>query len=167
MHLGSELYTVVKFFHVIFAATWVGTGIYSGAVMGPAIMQSTPSTRREFMGRIAPVNMKWNNMMGGFTILTGLATWYLQRDAFTTDDLWSRLVVFSLIGALALLYLLNFALRPTLRAMEKVMTNTPPNEPPPPNLRFLQKRMAVTSGLMLLILVMVLAAMVAANAYAG
>lgn len=161
----EELYAFLKIFHVLFATAWVGGALFGALIIQPLVGQSTPATRREFGGRLYPLMLRYGNIFGGFTLLTGLLL-----VAVTVDDWnvllvtnWGKLILVGLLGNFFVLYLLNFAAAPTLRALEKLTANQRLDDPPSQLLVFMQKRLVFTSRLSLVILLIVLVAMVSAN----
>jgi hypothetical protein len=161
-----ELITVVKVTHVLLAAAWVGQSVFMNAVVVPQLLQSTPGTRREFMGRLMPIGIRYGNIVGGLTLLSGLLLVYAMRGSFKLDGTWGKLVTFAFVGNLAILFLLNLTMKPTLKRMAKFQSEVKDaTAPPPPQVMFLQRRLMITSSTMLLIVVTVLAVMVMANTH--
>lgn len=164
------VYTLAKVVHVFFAATWLGAFLYGQVVVMPLLNRVTPMTRREVTNHLGPKGLKMSNAWGGFTLLSGLFLLEGSLDARGLswgdfyEDPWGRHVAFALIANLLVLYLINFAVRPTMRALGKITADAPPNEPPPANAAFFHKRIAFTNRLALGILLLGFVAMVVANA---
>lgn len=164
MEYSLTTVTVLKVVHVLLAATWFGASAYMNMAVMPQLTQSTPATRREFSGRLIPVGFRVGNIVGGLTLLTGVALYYVTHagtfDATTQSD---KLVMFGAIATVAVLYLLNFSMRPLQRAMEKVAAASNPNEPPSHAMTMLQGRLKFTGMLMFFLLLLTAVTMVMAN----
>ena len=143
-----RVYAALKLIHVLLAAAWVGAGILSNLVLMPVLARATPMTRREVMGAFSPRMLRFSNMVGGLTLLSGLVLLIPALDARgltwggLTDDPWGRFIAFGLIMNLLALYLVNFAIRPTARVMGKLQQELPPHPPPPPHIVCRPKRRA-------------------------
>jgi hypothetical protein len=159
----DPLYTGAKFLHVMLAASWLGLVAVHAVLVAPLLHASTPSTRREFAGRFMPVAIRWGNILGGFTLLTGLAVAYLATGSLRLGGTWGRLIAVALLLNLAVLYLLNIAVRRSWRAIRAGTEREPPELPPPARIAFLEKRVAVNIWLMLGLLAAAAFAMVLAN----
>lgn len=164
-----RLFAFVKVLHVTLAAAWVGGGALMYFVIRPLVDETTPPTRREVMGRLSPAVIKYTNILGGLTFLTGLALLdgALPRRGLTwatlTDDPWGRLIAFGLILNLLALYLLNFSVRSSWRGIQKIQQEVGTTGDPPAALLFLVKRLGFTTTLLFFLVVIALVAMVAAN----
>ncbi|MGH2628283.1 MAG: hypothetical protein ACRDHY_16715 [Anaerolineales bacterium] len=168
-----KVLAVINVLHVLVAATWVGAAVYGQVVMGPLMAKLTPLARREVGAIGMPAGLKFGNAMGGFTLLTGLVLLHgflevrgLTWGTFYSDP-WGKYVAFALIMNLLVLYLINFSVRPTLRALAKLMPEVDPEQPPPPNVVFLQRRLVFTSRLGVALLLLAAVVMVTANALYG
>jgi hypothetical protein len=158
-------YALLKVLHVAFAAMWLGGGAFNVFVLQRQLAQATVIVRREFGGRYFAALGPYFNIVGLLTILTGLGLVYLHPlgTGGLTTSLWGRLIVFGLVASLLVLYLVNFAIRPTFKAIAKIQASLEPDALMPVNLRFLLLRVRVTSVLNVVILFGVAAAMVGAN----
>lgn len=163
--MADAVYGAVKVLHVVCATLWVGGAAWDAFVVRRALGRAPPDTRRNFGAQLVAPTARLLNAAGGLTVLSGLVLVYRHPHGFSglTASTWGKLVLFSLIAGLLALYLLNFAIRPTFRAIAKIQAEVPPEMPPPANLRFFQARLRVASLLHVGILVAVLATMTAAN----
>lgn len=166
MHWGASAVTAMKIVHVLFAAAWVGANLFLNYVVLRHLAESAAATRREFSGRILPDTIRYFNIAGGFTLLSGAFLVYAQSDGFLVTGRRGALLAFALIGNVAALYLLNFSVRPSVRAIENAQAGADPAAAPSPGVLFLQRRVRWTSALMLAVLVVVLATMVVASSIA-
>lgn len=164
MHWGANAFAAAKILHVVVAAAWAGLTATMNLLIMPLMRKGTPSAQQELTGRFTTASMKLSNAFGGFTLLTGLAVVWIQSDGFVFAGLHGKLVALAFIATLALLYLLNFSIRPTVRALAKATAEAGPSGPPP-LARFLEKRLAVVGMMSLIIMVGTLAAMVLADVY--
>lgn len=165
--MAFEGFVVTKILHVFFAVAWIGAMVYLQVILMPLMNRADPQTRQKVLEKVAPWNIKYGNWVGGFTVLTGISLISMNPYGIGWGDLtrtyWGQLVLFSLIGALAILYLLNVAVRPSFRKVQELMAEADPEEDPPPGAVLLQKRIAFTTRLMLVIGLVVVAAMVTAG----
>lgn len=166
--MAYEGFVITKILHVFLAIAWVGAMVYLQVIFMPLLNREDPESRARLMARVVPWNIKYSNWVGGFTVLTGIGLISMNPYGIGWGDLtttyWGQLVLFSLIGALAILYLLNVAIRPSFRKIEELMREADVEGGPPPAVTLLQKRVTFTSRLMLIIGLVIVAAMVAANA---
>lgn len=160
---ASTAVVVLKTLHVLVASTWVGGTAVMNLVVFPQLRKASPAARGEVLGRLGKAGVRFGNVVGGLTILTGAALAYAMTGSFRLEGAWGRLVAVALLLALAVLYLLDFAIRPSLKMIEVLAKDVRPNEPLPLRLVFLQKRVAVTGAMGLTLLVLALVVMVAAN----
>lgn len=166
--MAYEGFVITKILHVFLAIAWVGAMVYLQVILMPLLNREDPEARARLMARVVPWNIKYSNWVGGFTVLTGVGLISMNPYGIGWGDLtatyWGQLVLFSLIGALAILYLLNVAIRPSFRKIEELMEEADLEAGPSPAVTLLQKRVTFTSRLMLIIGLVIVAAMVAANA---
>lgn len=154
------VYFGLKVLHVFLAVLWVGGGVFNLFLIQRLLAQSTLPTRREFSGRLFPAALRYFNAVGGFTLLTGAGLVSLHPHGWggLADTRWGRTILFSLIASLLVLYLLNVAIRPTIKALAKAAEEMPPGSEPPAGIRFLQARLRfalyLATGILLLILVL-------------
>lgn len=166
--MAYEGFVITKILHVFLAISWVGAMVYLQVVLMPLLNREDPADRARLMARVVPWNIRYTNWVGGFTVLTGIAL--ISTNPYDigwgalTRSYWGQLVLFSLIGALAILYLMNVAVRPSFGKIEELMEEADPEAGPPPAVHLLQKRITFTTRLMLIIGLVIVAAMVAANA---
>jgi putative copper export protein len=156
-------YVAALIVHAVLAAAWFGGTAFAVLAMQPLLRNATHPTRREFSGRFWIALIRFHNIAGGFTLLSGLVLFALHDDAWTTETRWAKIVWFGLIATLGMLYLVNTGLRSTNRAIEKVSQSIDPASEPPATLRLLQVRMGFTSRLILALQAVVLALMVYAS----
>jgi len=164
--VAFEGYVVTKILHVFLAVAWIGAALYQQILVQPVLGAVDPAARRQVAGRLMPQSIRYNNIVGGLTVLTGIGLVSMHPEYGWSDLLttfWGRLVSFSLVGALAMLYLLNVAIRPTLRTLQDKMGELREGEEPSAGLQLLQKRLVFSGRLALIIGLIVLAAMVVAN----
>lgn len=162
MHWGNTVFTTLKAVHVLLAVVWVGASAYMSLVVSPLLMRSTPAARQEILGRLGPTNLRFANALGGLTLLSGFALYWVQRDGFPVADMTGKWVLTALLVNLSVLFLLNYALRPTLRTLERLQKEARPGEPPSPMAGLLMKRLTFTGRLMLLLLLGAVVVMVVA-----
>jgi hypothetical protein len=164
--LSNEAYVITKILHVFFAVAWIGGSLVMMLVIVPVVNRMDPPRRGEFMKAAFPAMMKYGNIVGGSTLLTGVGLVSMNPYGYTwgtlLDTQWGKLVALALVAALFMLYLINFAIKPTFIAMGKAMAAAAPGEPPA-GMPLLQKRMVFTQRLVLIIGLVALTAMVVAN----
>lgn len=159
------VYFGLKVLHVAAAVLWVGGGVFNQFLVQRLLTQSSPGTRREISGRLFPAVIRYFNAVGGVTLLTGvgLVGFHPHGWGGLAETRWGRTILFSLIASLLVLYLLNVAVRPTVKALAKATAALPPGSEPPPGIRFLQARLRFASYLGTGILLLILVLMVYAN----
>ncbi len=166
--MAYEGFVITKILHVFFAIAWVGAMLYLQVILMPILNREDPAARARLLGRITPWTVQYANWVGGFTVVTGVGLVSMNPYGIgwgqLTATYWGQLVLFSLIGSLAILYLVNVAVRPSFQKIEELMGEADPEAGPPPAVMLLTKRIAFTSRLMLIIGLLIVAAMVAANA---
>lgn len=174
--MAYEGYVVTKMLHVFFAVAWLGGALLWNVLVVPQLQKLGPPAGPQAMFAMFEPFLKYGNAMGGLTVLTGLGLVSMHPSSggwgALLDTLWGRLVAFAIIGSLAMLYLINVAIAPTARKIMEVMKDmpAPPADrtddappPPPPGIQLLQKRLVFSGRLVLIIGLIVLVAMVAAN----
>lgn len=163
MH-ATGVIALVKVLHVLLAASWVGAAIYSLSTLKPVMMALAPSARGELMGRMMPASIRYYNIVGGLTILSGLALVYVMRDGFSgLDDSWGRMVMAGLLISVAVLAISGLAIKRSFRRLGEAMKDARPGEPPSMMAQILQKRIAIAQMGNTLLLVLAMVFMVAAN----
>lgn len=169
----ARVLALLKIFHVLLAVAWAGAGLVVQIVVMPLLNQSTPATRREFVGRLTPSLVRYGNYAGGLTLLSGLVLLHGELGVRELTwgnfyaDAWGKFIAFGILVTLLALYLVNVAVAPTWRAIEKLLRELPPDRAVPPNLVFLQKRMSFAGHLALFLILLVLVTMVVANSQYG
>ena len=163
--MADTLYAVTKFFHVLAASLWIGAGVYNVFVVQRILATAAPASRKDLGGRLFAASMRYVNAMGSLTILSGFVLVSLHPHGWNglRDSLWGKMVIAAIILSLAVLYLVNFAVRPTMKAVGKLQAQLPSDLPTPANLRFLMARMRITSIFNVVLMVGVFALMVGAN----
>jgi len=146
-----------KVLHVLIAATWLGTGIAMNLVVLPQIRKAGPAILRDLMPKLGEASLRFGNILGGLTFLTGLLLAYLQDGNLRFEGARGRMLVIVLAFNLTALFLLNYAIRPSMRAIAKISAGVRPGEAPPMQLVFFQKRIAI-NGMLILVLVVLAAA---------
>lgn len=157
---------LVKVVHVGFAALWLGGSMLNLVLLEPVLGKATYPTRREVLGRLSPALNKYFAMVGGLTFLTGLGLVSLHPNGWTniTQTAWGKTVLFALVLALFALYLGGASIRPTLKAIAKVQAQLGPEDETPANLRFLVKRLQITSWMVAALLLLTFVIMVWSDA---
>lgn len=163
--VADVAYALVKFIHVLAAALWIGAGVYNVFVIQRLLVTAAPETRRDFGARLFSASMRYINAVGGFTIVSGFALLYMHPNPMSglTASTWGKLVLAAIILSFAVLYLLNFAVRPTMKAIGKISAEVPADLPMPANLRFLMARVRLTSIFNVILMVATFALMIGAN----
>jgi hypothetical protein len=159
------VYVAAKLIHVLAASLWIGAGVFNVFVIQRLLASAAPETRLDFGARVSNVGLRYVNAMGILTVLSGFLVLYLHPHPFggLTESTWGKLVLAGIVLSFAVLYLINFAIRPTMKAIAKVAAQVPADMPMPANLRFLMVRVRVTSIFNLLLMVSIFATMVGAN----
>jgi hypothetical protein len=169
--MAFEGYVVTKILHVFLAVAWIGGVLYQQVLVGPVLQKASEEARAEVMAHLMPLSLRYNNAVGGFTLLTGIALVSMHPNygwGALLEVFWGRLVAFALIGTLAILYLINVAMRPTLRVIQEKMKDAAEGELGAGQVvQIMQKRLAFSSRLALIIGLAVLVAMVVANGVAS
>lgn len=163
--MADVAYALVKFIHVLSAALWIGAGVYNVFVTQRLLATAAPETRRDFGARMMVATMKYINAVGGLTILSGFVLLYLHPHPMgsLTGSLWGKLVLAGILLSFAVLYLVNFAIRPTLKAIGKITAQLPADLPPPANVRFLMARVRITGIFNVVLIVTTFGLMIGAN----
>lgn len=158
-------YAFVKFIHVLAAALWIGAGVFNVLVMQRLLATAAPETRRDFGARVVVATMKYINATGGLTILSGFVLLYLHPHPMgsLSSSTWGKMVLAGILLSFAVLYLLNFAIRPTIKAIGKITAQLPSDLPPPANVRFLMARVRITSIFNVILIVATFGLMIGAN----
>jgi uncharacterized membrane protein len=163
-------YFLIKALHVVSATLWLGGALFNVFLLQPVLGNATYATRREAMGRFGPALTRYFGIVGGLTFVTGLLVVAMHPHtrslgwAGLTQDRWGKSVLFAIVGSFFALYLGVAALRPTYKAIGKIQAQMQPDQEPSAGLRFLMARVRFTNGLIAVLLVLVLGAMVYANA---
>jgi len=163
--MADIAYALLKFIHVLSAALWIGAGVFNVFVIQRLLATAAPDTRRDFGARVFTASMKYLNAVGGVTVLSGFVLLYLHPHGMAglTGSLWGKMVLAGMILSFAVLYLINFAIRPTMRAIAKISAQMPSDMPMPANLRFLMARIRITSIINILLLGVTFGLMIGAN----
>lgn len=163
--MADIVYAIVKFIHVLSAALWIGAGVFNAFVIQRLLATAAPETRRDFGARVIVATMKYVNATGGLTIVSGFTVLYLHPHPMSTltSSTWGKLVLAGILLSFAVLYLVNFAIRPTIKAIGKITSQLPADLPPPANVRFLMARVRITSIFNVLLMVATFGLMIGAN----
>ncbi len=163
--MADIVYAIVKFIHVLSAALWIGAGVFNVLVIQRLLATAAPETRRDFGARVIVATMKYVNATGGLTILSGFIVLYLHPHPMSalTSSTWGKLVLAGILLSFAVLYLVNFAIRPTIKAIGKITAQLPADLPPPANVRFLMARVRITSIFNVVLMVVTFGLMIGAN----
>jgi hypothetical protein len=163
--MADVLYGLVKFVHVLSAALWIGAGAFNVLVLQRLLATAAPETRRDFGARVFTASMRYVNATGGMTVLSGFLLLYLHPHTMAnlTTSTWGKLVLAGMLLSFGVLYLINFAIRPTMRAIGKITAEMPKDLPPPASLRFLMARIRITSIFNVVLMLVTFALMIGAN----
>jgi len=163
--MADTFYAVTKFVHVLAAALWIGAGVFNVFVIQRLLATAAPETRRDFGARTFVATMKYLNAMGGLTIASGFVLLYRHPNPMSglTSSTWGKLVLAGILLSFAVLYLINFAIRPTMKAIGKITAQLPADLPPPVNVRFLLARVRITSIFNVVLMVATFGLMIGAN----
>lgn len=146
MAVDYRLVLVIGFLHVLVAVAWVGQALTMTLLVNPVVRKATPASLGELMGRLGPASLKYGNVTGGLTLVTGLGYLFAKYGSFAAAGPY---IGFGFIVTIALLVLLNYAVRPTLRRLgEMAAQRQHPNAPPSMQQTILQVRLAFTTRLM-------------------
>jgi hypothetical protein len=159
----DPVYAAAKFAHVALAASWLGLVAVHALIVAPLLRASTPATRREFAGRFMAAALRWGNILGGLTFLTGVVVTYMAAGNLRFQGDWGRYVAFALVVNLAVLYLLNIVVARSWRAVVALTERERPDLPPPARAVFLERRMIVNLWFSLFLLAFAAFSMVLAD----
>lgn len=159
-----EAYILSKTVHVLFAATWLGALAYASFVLAPTMARAPATIQREMGAMLLPKVPRVSNIVGGFTLLSGLVTLFLVQHGNweAMENTRGRLITFALIINLAVLFLVNLSDRPTIRRIGKLMQE---HEGGPPSMQLViyLKKLAVSRTIALVSVAVAVVVMVWAN----
>jgi uncharacterized membrane protein len=165
--------TVLAFLHVVSAIGWLGGGVLVTFVIGPNLMQLSPTSRLEFNAKVLPKIIRAIQAFIGMTFLFGLLLLYSFADGqyggfSVLSDGSEQGMVLSIGIFLALLAAL-VVWTVTIPSFRKIIsmsgTALAEQKPPPPEMMMYGKRARTGSISAVLLLVIVVAMMVTSGFY--
>lgn len=146
--------------HIFTAVGWLGSVMTFGMVIGPSLAKMTGPARMDFFIKVGPRFTRFAITFAGMTMIFGVLLAYELAPSLYAP-LSYRGVYIGIGAVLALIAFLDGLLevRPTVLKIGRIGQSLQENPgPPPPELEHLSKRLRIgaTTGLVLLVLVLVL-----------
>ncbi|MDG6920534.1 MAG: hypothetical protein JRN59_03305 [Nitrososphaerota archaeon] len=125
--MSSLLVVALAWFHVLFAAVWIGSAILFIAVLGPVVSVLSPQSRSEFMARFLPRMEAFLNYVVPMLLASGAALFVaMSWGAPLLLDTWTLSVaVGGVLGLATYLYAL-VTLVPASRRLAALIRNGGP-----------------------------------------
>ena len=160
------IFIALVFIHIGAIVLWMGASVLMVSVLGPGMMRLSPATRSEFMKTLGPRLVNYIIRNATIAIVAGLILYaYVMQVSSVAPSPsgtpWIQIGV--LFGLIAYVIGLAFVVRLNRKAF-KLMDSAPAPAAgaggPPPELQALQKKIAMTSGISVLFLLLALLSMV-------
>lgn len=167
--MSDIIFLALLFIHIGSVVLWMGASVLMVSILGPGMSKLSPSTRSEFMKILGPRYVNYVIRNATLAIVAGLILYaYIMGFivpvsaslAITSSQMpWISIGI--LFGLIAYVIGLAFVVRFN-RKLFKLMDKAPPADAgnPPPELQALQRRIAMSSGISALFLLLALLSMV-------
>ncbi len=159
---------VINWFHVISVVGWFGGALTFLVSIRPSLGKLSSQAGGEFMVKVLPRFVKSIQVFSVLTVIFGPLLAYTMNDGppnvFDFVSPWSRFVTAGASLGIATLIVVFFLLTPTANGLVRIISQMQksPQQPPPAELKALQKRMALIPPLGVSLLLLAEACMVAA-----
>ena len=161
------IFIALVFIHIGAIVLWMGASVLMVSILGPGMTRLSPGTRSEFMKILGPRLVNYIIRNATIAIVAGLILYaYITQVTpslapSTSGTPWIGIGV--LFGLIAYVIGLAFVVRLNKKVF-KLMESAPAPAAgaggPPPELQSLQKKIAMTSGISVLFLLLALLSMV-------
>jgi uncharacterized membrane protein len=149
--MDHRIVFLIGLLHILSATAWVGQALTMVLLVNPVVRNALP----------APQSLRFANVAGGLTFLTGLGYMYGKYGGFGVAGFQGRFLAMGAIITFALLLLLNFSVRPTIKRLAQAQADQHDiADGPSIPMRIQQFRLAFTTRLMLALQLAVLGLMV-------
>ena len=158
----------LTWFHIVSVVGWFGAALTFLVSIRPSLGKLSPQASGEFILKVFPRFVRSVQVFTVLTLVFGPLLAFTMNDgppnAFDLISPWSRLIVAGASFGIATFFVVFLVLTPTAkkigRLIQQVQQN--PQQPPPAELRVLQKRLAIIPPLGVTLLLLAEACMVAA-----
>ena len=167
--MSDIIFLALLFIHIGSVVLWMGASVLMVSILGPGMSKLSPSTRSEFMKILGPRYVNYVIRNATLAIVAGLTLYaYIMGFivpvsaslAITSSQMpWISIgILFGLIAyVIGLAFVVRFN-RKLFKLMDKAPLAGAGN--PPPELQALQRRIAMSSGISALFLLLALLSMV-------
>ena len=139
----------LTWFHVISVIGWSGAALTFLVSIRPSLAKLTPQASGEFLLKVFPRFVRSVQVFTVLTLIFGPLLALTMNDgppnAFDLISPWSRLIVIGASLGITTFFVVFFVLTPTAKKMGHLIRQMQqnPQQPPPTELRLLQKRLAI------------------------
>ena len=158
----------LTWFHIISVIGWSGVALTFLVSIKPSLAKFSPQVSGEFILKVLLRFVRSVQIFSVFTVVFGPSLAYTMADgppnAFDLKSPWSTLIVIGASIGITVFLVVFFLLTPTAKKLTAIITNMNqnPQQPPPAELRKMQKRLALIPPLAVTLLLLTEVFMVAA-----
>ncbi len=158
---------VLAWFHIFFAASWLGGAALFNLGLGPSLAKLSPSSSGEFFVKVAPRLTTFFRVVSGLTVLFGFLLLYSftegNLEIASPSNIWGLKVTSgATVGFIAFL-LIQLEMAPTFqKALKELQTALQNNQPPRDKFLRLAKRVNVEAALVFVLLIVAIIFMIGA-----
>ncbi|MDG6988826.1 MAG: hypothetical protein JRN21_05805 [Nitrososphaerota archaeon] len=158
--MDSLLIAFIAWFHILFAAIWIGSAVLFFAVLGPVVSALSPQSSSEFVTRFFPKMERFLNTVVPMLLASGAALYVaMSWDGPFVLDWWSLAVAAGGVLGLSTYLFALVALVPAGRRLTALVQNGAPRD----GLASAQRSLGLASTVELVLMLLTLAAMVSAG----
>ncbi len=158
----------LTWFHIISVIGWSGAALTFLVSIKPSLAKFSPQASGEFILKVLPRFVRSVQIFSVSTVVFGPSLAYTMADgppnAFDLKSPWSIFIVIGASIGISVFLVVFFLLTPTAKKLTAIITNMNqnPQQPPPAELRKMQKRLALIPPLAVTLLLLTEVFMVAA-----
>ncbi len=159
---------ILTWFHVVSVITWTGAAITFLVVIGPSLPKLSAQANGELVLKMFPRFVRVVQAFAIFTLTFGPLLALAMNDgppnAFDFVSPWSRLITAGASVGIVMFFVVFFFLTPTTKRLGNVIRQIQqnPQQPPPAELKKIQRRMAIGGPLSVALLLLAEVFMVSA-----
>lgn len=162
----SALVSVLLYGHIVSAIGLLGGSLLFAFAIGPTLPKLTPAARAEVVVKLLP---RVTSVLLGFSGLLsvfGIALAYVMTGGdlsrFSSSTPWGLRISIGIVLGFAALLIAILLIRPSVNELARLQSSAPTDQPPPPRLRTVLRRVQVGALVSELVMLVTVGFMVAA-----